>query len=605
MTSNHLAAMIAESVERFGSRPALRFREATTAHDDTVWSSISYTEFGLRIRSVAAALVEVGVESGDRVGIFSANQPDWSIADFAILTAAAVSVPLYATSTAAQAEYLISDAGVSVIFVGGQEQYDKLQQSRAATDQLHRIVVFDESVALADDRSVHFSAFLRAGSKSDCLDALPGRLLAAEPEDVATLIYTSGTTGEPKGVELTHANFFHQMRALDDRFDVGPDDTSLCFLPLSHAYERGWSFYVFYRGAQNCYLDDPKNVVAAMAEVRPTLMVSVPRLFEKIHATVLDQVDRGPSVKKSMFRWALRVGGQYQHRKKEKGRVNPLLAAEHAAADRLVLAKIRDVIGGTKNVFSAGGAPLSAEIEEFFFAAGILICQGYGLTETTAMLTCNASGGFRFGTVGLPVHGSEVRIADDGEIQVRGGNVMKGYFGRPEDTAAAFEDGWLRTGDVGSIDQDGYLTVTDRIKDLIITSQGKNVAPQHIEGELGADLYIDQIVVIGDRRSYLTALIAPDFDVLERYAREHDISSGSREELVADPRIRALYDQRIADASRELAGYEQVKRYTLLAQSFSQDSGELTPTLKIRRRVVAKQYADAINAMYAAPRSSD
>jgi len=605
MTSNHLAAMISQSVEEFGSRPALHFRKANTAHDGTSWDSISYAEFGLRIRSVAAALVEIGVQPGDRVGIFSANKPEWSIADFAILTAAAVSVPLYATSTAAQAEYVINDAGLCVIFVGGQEQYDKVQQSRGAADQLNRIVVFDEGVTLADDRSVHFSTFLRAGSGSDCFDSLPARLAAAGSEDVATLIYTSGTTGEPKGVELTHSNFFHQLHALDVRFDVGPDDTSLCFLPLTHAYERGWSMYVFYRGAQNYYLDDPKNVVAAMADVRPTLMVSVPRLFEKIHATVLDQVDRGSAPKKSMFQWALGVGGKYQHRKADKVRIGPLLAAEHAVADRLVLAKIRDMVGGPKNVFSAGGAPLSKEIEEFFFAAGVLICQGYGLTETTAMLTCNSSGGFRFGTVGLPVLGSEVRIAEHGEIQVRGGNVMKGYFGRPQDTAAAFQDGWLRTGDVGSVDAGGYLTVTDRIKDLIITSQGKNVAPQHVEGELGADLYIDQVVVIGDRRSYLTALITPDFDVLERYAHERDISVESREELVADPQIRDLYDQRIAAASRELAGYEQVKRYTLLPQPFSQEGGELTPTLKVRRRVVTNQYADVIDEMYAATRSSD
>jgi long-chain acyl-CoA synthetase len=603
--SNHLAAMISQSVEKFGTRPALSFREASAADNGTTWKSISYEDFGQRIRSVATALVDVGVAPGDRVGIFSANKPEWSIADFAILTAAAVSVPLYATSTAAQAEYVINDAGLNVIFVGGQEQYDKVQQSRGAADQLNRIVVFDEGVTLADDRSTHFSTFLRAGSESDGVDALPARLAAAGPQDVATLIYTSGTTGEPKGVELTHANFFHQLRALDVRFDVGPDDTSLCFLPLTHAYERGWSMYVFYRGAQNYYLDDPKNVVSAMAEVRPTLMVSVPRLFEKIHATVLDQVDRGSAPKKSMFQWALGVGGKYQHRKADKVRIGPLLAAEHAVADRLVLAKIRDVVGGPKNVFSAGGAPLSKEIEEFFFAVGVLICQGYGLTETTAMLTCNSSGGFRFGTVGLPVLGSEVRIAEHGEIQVRGENVMKGYFGRPQDTAAAFQDGWLRTGDVGSVDADGYLTVTDRIKDLIITSQGKNVAPQHVEGELGADLYIDQVVVIGDRRSYLTALITPDFEVLERYAHEHDISVGSREELVADSRIHDLYDQRIAEASCELAGYEQVKRYTLLAHPFSQEGGELTPTLKIRRRVVTNQYADVINAMYAATRSSD
>jgi long-chain acyl-CoA synthetase len=273
-------------------------------------------------------------------------------------------------------------------------------------------------------------------------------------------------------------------------------------------------------------------------------------------------------------------------------------------ADRLVLAKIRDVVGGEKKVLSAGGAPLSKDIEEFFFAAGLLICQGYGLTETTAMLTCNYPGEFRFGTVGTAVRGTEIRIADTGEIQVRGGSVMKGYFGRPEDTAAAFDDGWFRTGDVGTVDRDGFVRVTDRIKDIIITAQGKNVAPQHIEGVLGGDPYIEQVVVIGDRRSYLTALVTPSFELLERYADEHGISYASHDELVARPEVRRLFDERIAEASRELAGYEQVKRYTLMSKEFTQEGGQLTPTLKLKRRVIEKELSEVIDAMYTATTST-
>ncbi len=420
---------------------------------------------------------------------------------------------------------------------------------------------------------------------------------------MATLIYTSGTTGDPKGAVLTHANFFHQFRALDERFGIGPGDTSLCFLPLSHAYERAWSFYVLASGAENCYLADPSRVVDVMAEVRPTLMVSVPRLYEKIHATVTDRVERGSRTRARLFGWALGVGSRYQHRRAAGQPVSALLGSQHALADQLVLSKIRSVVGGDKKVLSAGGAPLSKDIEEFFFAAGLFVCQGYGLTETTAMVTCNYPGEFRFGTVGTPVLGTEVRIADGGEIQVRGGSVMKGYHGHPEATAEAFDDGWFKTGDVGTIDAAGFVTVTDRIKDIIITSQGKNVAPQHIEGVLGGDPYVEQVVVIGDRRSYLSALIAPAFPVLERYAVEHGLGFSSRSDLVALPEVRALYERRIAEASTELAGYEQVKRFTLMAKEFTQEEGQLTPTLKLKRQVVEQEFADVIDAMYDAPRA--
>ena len=542
--------------------------------------------------------MDSGVQAGDRVGIFSPNRPEWTIADLAVLSVGAVTVPLYATITAKQAEYVVNDARISLLFVGDQQQYDKVVGTMASTPTLRHVVAFDRFTVLAEAAAEHFADLLARGADSTSDPEVDARLTAGRRDDLATLIYTSGTTGAPKGAALTQANFLHQFEALDERFNVGPGDVSLCFLPLSHVYERAWTFYVLNSGAENCYLTDPKVVVEAMAEVRPTVMVSVPRLYEKIYATVIDRVERGSAAKAKLFHWAVGVGGRYQRRAFAGEPVAPLLRAQHAVADRLVLSKVRDVVGGDKKVLAAGGAPLLKDIEEFFFAAGLLICQGYGLTETTAMLTCNYPRAFRFGSVGTPVLGTELRIAPTGEIQVRGGNVMTGYFGKPEETVAAFEDGWFKTGDVGRIDADGFVYVTDRIKDLIITSQGKNVAPQPLEALLSSDPYIEQVVIVGDRRKYLSALIEPAFPILERYAAEADIAYDSRADLVALPEIRALYDSRLIELSRELAGYERVKRFTLMPDEFTQESGELTPTMKLKRRVVEQKFAAEIDAMY-------
>ena len=592
MTTDQIAVAIRRTAHRFPTRPALRFR------DHNGWRSMSYTQLDHRVRCAARALVDWGVQAGDRVGIFAPNGPEWTIADLAVLSVGAVTVPLYATITGKQAEYVVNDAGISLLFVGDQRQYDKVVGSMAATPTLRHVVVFDKDTSIADGAAEHFTDLMARGAGSASDAEVDARSAAVRPDDLATLIYTSGTTGAPKGAALTQANFLHQFEALDERFNVGPGDVSLCFLPLSHVYERAWTFYVLKSGAENCYLTDPKVVVEAMAEVRPTVMVSVPRLYEKIYATVVDRVERGSAAKAKLFHWAVGVGGRYQSLVFAAEQVAPMLRAQHAVADRLVLSKVRDVVGGNKKVLAAGGAPLRKDIEEFFFAAGLLICQGYGLTETTAMLTCNYPRAFRFGSVGTPVLGTELRIAPTGEIQVRGGNVMTGYFGKPEETAAAFEDGWFKTGDVGRIDADGFVFVTDRIKDLIITSQGKNVAPQPLEALLSSDPYIEQVVIVGDRRKYLSALIEPAFPILERYAAEAEIAYDSRAELVALPEIRALYDSRLIELSRELAGFERVKRFTLMPAEFTQESGELTPTMKLKRRVIEQKFAAEIDAMY-------
>ena len=376
MVKDHLASMIRDSVRAFGAKTALRHKAGGA------WHSMTYADLGERIQAIAKALLEHGIQEGDMVGIFARNSPEWAIADFGVLSAKAVSVPIYATNTADQAEYIVGDAGLKLVFVGDQVQYDKVMSFRESTPQLRWVIAFDDETKLSAEGCLHFDEFMGKGAASARDAEMERRLDSANSEDTATLIYTSGTTGEPKGAVLTHANFFHQFRALDERFGVGPEDRSLCFLPLSHAYERTWSYYVFRQGAENDYLGDPRDVVACMPEVKPTVMVSVPRLYEKICAAVLERAAKASAVRRALFKWAMGIGWEYQHRKAEKRRIGPLLALEHRVADALVLSKIRDVVGGEKNFFSCGGAPLARNIEEFFFSAGLLICQGYGLTET-------------------------------------------------------------------------------------------------------------------------------------------------------------------------------------------------------------------------------
>lgn len=590
----NLAAVVDENARTYPTNPAMRYKAGDS------WISISYAELHDRVARLSRALVAAGVQAGDKVGIFSENRPEWSIADYAALRVGAVTVPIYATNTADQAAYVAQHADLVLLFVGEQDQCDKITEVRSQLPKLSHVVVFDDEATTAEPGFEHLSDFLARDNDAGLEEQVQQRLSATEPTDTATLIYTSGTTGEPKGAVLTQANIANQIEALEELFPIGPGDRSLCFLPLSHAYERGWSFYVLASGAENSYVYDPKRVAEAMVEVHPNAMVSVPRLYEKIYAKIVDTVEQGSPMKARIFHWAIKVGGKYQHRLYAGKSISPVLRAEHALADRLVLSTIRDAVGGEKKVFSAGGAPLSPEIEEFFFAAGLFICQGYGLTETTAMLTCNHPKAFKFGTVGKAVPGTQLRIAEHGEIQARGSAVMVGYYGQPTATEAAFDDGWFKTGDVGSIDNDGFLSVTDRIKDLIVTSQGKNIAPQHVEGVLGVDPFIEQIVVLGDRRKYLTALIEPAFELVERYAKEHDISYLDHHDLMAKPEIHDMYEERIQRLSEPLAGYEQVKRFTLLDQGFTQELGQMTPTLKLRRKRIEQDFCTQIDAMYEA-----
>jgi long-chain acyl-CoA synthetase len=593
MAPFHLATALFARIDRYGNRTAIRHRENGS------WRDTSWKSLGEQIRAAARALFALGVGEQAMVAIFSTNRPEWTIADYAILALRGVVVPIHATNTPKQAEYILDEAGIGIVFVGGQEQYDRIRAVHGGVHGLRRIIVFDPGVDLAGEKSaVYFRDFLEEGRHLDGDNPIEARLKGASPDDLATLIYTSGTTGEPKGVMLHHSTFYHAFIAHEERLAVSDRDISLCFLPLSHVFERTWTYFALNEGMTLDYCDDTAKIVEYLQQSRPTIMCAVPRFYEKIYATVFEKLESAPPLKKKLFLWAIGVGWEAFLLRKEEQPLPLLLHLRHKIAEALVLKKIRAAVGGRIRFFPCAGAPLSKKIEEFFHAAGITIAYGYGLTETCATVTCHEPFHFRPGTVGKPIKGVRIRIGEDGEVQVKGETVMKGYYKKPEATAEAFTaDGWFRTGDVGVIEE-GFLSITDRIKDLMKTSGGKYIAPQLIETLIGNDYYVDQVSVIGDSRPYVTALIIPSFTVLEEYAVKHGIPFASREALVEDPRIIEFYQKRIAEHTKDLARYETVRKFRLLPRPFTQEGGEITPTMKLRRKAINQKYQMFIEKLY-------
>jgi long-chain acyl-CoA synthetase len=590
----NLAVPILEQTRKYGSKVAMRCKR------DGSWQEITWRELGEQITAAARALLELGLNEGEMIGIFSPNMPECTIADIASLSIRGVPVYIYPTSPAKTAEYIVNDSESGMIFVGTQDQYDKVISFISGSSCLKKIIAFRKEIHLNHHpMAMYFDAFLDLGRGSSSGSEISRRLERAEKDDLLTLIYTSGTTGEPKGVMLTHSNMFHSWVSHDIRLpDPNERDVSLCFLPLSHIFERAWTYYVLYRGMTNNYLEDPKTIIEAIQEVKPTIMCAVPRFYEKIYATVHHRLETASAMKKRLFEWALGIGARRNNCIKDGMPVPLFLEARYRIADALVLKKIRDIVGGRIKFFPCAGAPLAKNIEAFFYATGIFICYGYGLSETTATVTCHEPRHFKFGLVGKPMPGVQVRISGNGEILVKGGTVMKGYYKKPAETEAVFENGWFKTGDAGEFDDNGELRITDRIKDLMKTSGGKYIAPQYIESVIGSDHFIEQIAVVGDNRRYVSALIVPAFEVLQEYARTHEIQWTCREDLIQHPLIIELFRRRIASRSNDLAGYEKIIRFTLMPSEFSIAGGEMTPTLKIKRKHVVNKYQGIIEDMY-------
>ena len=565
------------------------------------WQNISSDEYRRSVEELSMGLTTLGVTAGDRVAILSENRPEWAYADLGTLAAAAVDVPVYPTLTADQLLYILKDSGAKVIFVSTDEQARKVLGIRAQAPALRHVVIMDP-VALPD--TLAFADVLAKGRAALASDAgaVRRRAAAVQPGDLATLIYTSGTTGEPKGVMLTHDNIVSNVKASDEIIpDLAGPDSVLSFLPLCHIFERMAGHCLMLRhGVSVAYAENIEKVPVNLMEIRPTVMLSVPRLFDKIYARVHEGVASAPAVRQAIFRWAMSVGRSAVPWRLRREAPGGLLGLKLKVADKLVFSKIRERTGGRLRIVVSGGAPLSPEVSTFFAAIGLPIQEGYGLTETSPVIAANRPKAIRVGTVGRPLPGIEVKISDDGEILTRGPHVMKGYFGKPEATAEAIDkDGWFHTGDIGMLSADGYLSITDRKKDIIVTSGGKNLAPQPIENHIKNHPLVGEIVVIGDKRHFPAALVVPKFEGLEKWAREKGLSFASREELVALPAVVAEYERVIAEMTPHLASFEKIKKIALLPREFSLEAGELTPKLNVKRRVIEQRYKEIIDRLYA------
>jgi long-chain acyl-CoA synthetase len=565
-----------------------------------VYKPISHTEASTRVFNLARGLQALGVKRGERVAILSENRPEWAIADFASLTSGLTDVPVYPTLPPDQIAYILKDSGAVAIFVSNKLQAEKIKEIRSQIPGIKNVIGFDEMPSLVDVSIAELEKRGAEGKTAEAIDRYRNEALSVDPDDIATIIYTSGTTGEPKGVMLTHDNIFSNVAASRTKIPFAGDDTALSFLPLSHIFERMAGHYLMWAtGTSIAYAESIDTVPSNLQEVRPTLVLSVPRLYEKMYARILETALTGGFLKRKIFFWARGVAERWATEKLAGKKPSGLLARQYAIAQKLVFSKLKGRTGGRLRYFVSGGAPLSSEINKFFYAAGLEILEGYGLTETSPVISVNTPADFRLGTVGKAIDGVEIKIAGDGEILTRGPHVMKGYFNKPDATREAIDsDGWFHTGDIGEL-RDGFLAITDRKKDIIVTAGGKNIAPQPLENKVKTNKYVAQAVMLGDKRKFPSMLIVPNFDQLEKWAMRRNIIWTDRAQLLRMPTIQAKIEQEV---SQELAGaahFEVPKKIGLLEHDFSIERGELTPTLKVKRRAIDQHYKALIDKLYA------
>jgi len=568
------------------------------------FDDVSSRELFERIRELSLGFNQFGLNHGDRVALVADSCPEWTITDLAILTAGAVTVPIYPTLAAGQMKGILADCAARLVIVSDETQAEKLRSVRSELPNLEAMVVIEQEAKCFKNENEHLLASVAKGGRDRLVseDGLEKRFRdtaqSISPDAIATIIYTSGTTGEPKGVMLTHQNLLSNLHAVSQVIPISSDDTALSFLPLSHSLERMVLYKYLYSGVTVAFAESLETIKRDLLAVRPTVMSGVPRVYEKVHARVLESVSQASSIRQLLFRWALQVG-RLRSNASLSGKSIPLhVRFQHFFADRLVFSKIRSVTGGRLREIISGGAPLGDETAEFFFAIGLPITEGYGLTETAPVLTVNPKGRWKIGTVGVAIPGVTLRIADDGEVLARGPNIMAGYFNMQEATQAVLRDGWFYTGDIGTLDEDGYLTITDRKKDILVTASGKNVAPGPIESLLKRDPMITEAVLIGDRRRFITALIVPNLPVIQQRMVNGEALASPLEELLVREDVRALFQSVVDEVNGQLSQFEQVKRFALLPTEFTIASGELTPTMKVRRRMIENRWKIAIEELY-------
>jgi long-chain acyl-CoA synthetase len=583
----HLAAMVTDGMERHRGAAVRHYAGGR-------WVDVSYPDVRRNVLDLAKGLIAAGVERGDRIAILSNTRPEWTYADLAGICAGAVVVPVYQTNSPSECKYVLEHSGSKVVFCEDREQLDKIAAIRDELPELETVIAFadagpEDSLSLDDLRS--------RGQGAD-ESALEQRIAEIQPSDLLTIVYTSGTTGPPKGCMLTHENVRSDVDMVLERIETTADDTYYVFLPLAHVLTRIVQMLALARGATLAYWrGDPKKILDEIKEVQPTLLPSVPRIFEKIHTVATSKVDEAGGVKAKLFHWATGVGRKVHDLEYRGQSVSPPLRAQHKLADRLVLSKIRDLFGGRLRLALTGAAPIDPSILEFFGGAGVFLREGYGMTETSAVATVNTLEEFKPGTVGRPIPGCEVKIAGDGEVLMSGDNIFVGYYRNEEATAETLVDGWLHSGDLGEIDADGYLRITGRKKDLIVTSSGKNITPSNIETQLKQSRWISQAVVNGDRRPYLVALLTLDPEEAPALAEKLGVDPDPAK-MARDARVRAEIQKDVDAANREFARIEQVKKFAILERDLSQEKGELTPTMKVKRNVVLEQHARVVDELY-------
>ncbi|MBO8158618.1 long-chain fatty acid--CoA ligase [Thermosyntropha sp.] len=597
-----LANLVLKNTEKFAEYDALSQKVQGK------WVHIKWKDFGEQICAVAKGILELNLlRPGEMGGIFSANRAEWHIADIGILAVRGVSVPIYATNSVEEALYIVEDAEIKVLFVGDQVQYDKAKQVIKQSSHLKKIIAFDRDIKINGDDSIYLDELITIGRSSSKDAELKKLLQEATPDDLLTLIYTSGTTGAPKGAIHSHRTFMGGIYPSLIRFPhVGPGYVTMAILPLSHVFERMWSYGAMTVGMRIAYCPDPKQFVEYINEIKPHFMTSVPRIWDKVYGTIQEGLKTASPVKIKLFKWAEKTALEVYHNKIACQKSSASLRIKHALAKKLVISKVQKTLGTEHcDVYHVGGAAFASDVNEFFFAFGINTIQGYGLTEFFPVCVGFNDHGLP-GACGPMIPLCQARISDEGEIQLKGPMCMLGYYKKPEATKECFtDDGWFKTGDIGQIEQiekNGeiltYIKITDRVKDIIITAGGKNISPQQIESLFGDELFIEQIVVTGEGKKFISALIVPNFIVLEDYCQKNNIQYNSREDLVNNPAIIKMYEEIIENRTASLGQVEKIKKFTLLTKELTQEDGELTPTLKVKRKVINKKYSEIIDKMY-------
>lgn len=594
LTAYHYVSLFRENIQKYPKKEALMRKI------DAHWQPISWEKLGTITTQLSKALLQQGVAPQQTVGILSQNTPQWTLTDLACLQIRAVTVPIYTSNTAEQALYVMNHAEIKFLFVGDEKQYHKALEVADQCPSLQKIILFDDHIPLKEQKySIHWTDFLALGNNNALDEELQQRIDSRDLSDLFTVIYTSGTTGEPKGVMLTYENLAYQMLGHSQRLEVDDTDSSLSFLPLTHVYERAWTSFCLYKAIVVYYLEDTNLVREALAEVRPTLMCAVPRFYEKIFATVHDKADASSFAKRMLFKLAVKTGRRVLTLKEQNRKPSFLLKKAYNFFDKMVYTKLKAVLGGRIKFMPCGGANLEPSIGRFFQSIGINVKLGYGMTETTATVSCWGDNRFNLQSVGTLMPNVQVRIGEDNEILVKGGMVMKGYYKNPEETAKAFTpDGFLRTGDAGKIDENNNLFITERIKELMKTSNGKYIAPQLIEGKVGKYNLIEQIAVIADGKKFVSALIVPNYEMLTQAFKDLNIKYKNTADLIKHSQVIEYIGKQLQKFQSDLPDYEQIKKFTLLPTAFSIERNEITPTLKLRRKVIYANYSREIEAMY-------